>query len=219
MASSLYHQHLKKLMPATNLRGFGLIELMVSIAIMTLVSVVILVNHNSFNGAVLLRNQAYEIAFALRQAQLLAVSGTEAVTSDAPRYGVYFSPGAATYQVFHDKNDNGTWDSAPTDAAVGQLGRLDSRFVIRDVTDNSGTPLTTNLAVTFKRPNFDGIFIDGTTPTQLVDNDGDGTPDSSVYIDIGKVKGPTQGSQTYIDVGNVRRVEVLSTGQISVVTY
>jgi Tfp pilus assembly protein FimT len=62
-------------------RGFGLVELMVSISIMMLLTVVILNRQSSFNGAVLLRNQAYEVAFALRKAQLLAVSGNTGTAS------------------------------------------------------------------------------------------------------------------------------------------
>ena len=47
--------------------GFGLIELMVSISVMAIVSAIILVKQNSFNGAILLRSQTYEIALDVRE--------------------------------------------------------------------------------------------------------------------------------------------------------
>ena len=53
--------------------GFGLVELLVSISIMLLVTMVVLVNHESFNNGALLRSQAYEVALRLREVQLSAV--------------------------------------------------------------------------------------------------------------------------------------------------
>jgi Tfp pilus assembly protein FimT len=186
-------------------RAFGLIELMVSVSIITLVSAVILSRHTSFNGAVLLRNQTYEIAFAVRQAQLLAVSGNTGVAGASRQYGLHVNTAnPTTYIVFQDNNNNERYDGASEQ--IGNTGRLDSRFQIRDITNNGGTSLpTTGVSIIFVRPNFDAAFYDA--------SGNEITGVGEVYIDIAQV------GNTGTDAGDARRVEVSSTGQVRVVTF
>lgn len=183
-------------------KGFGLIELMVCISIMGLVSALVITRQSAFNGAVLLRNQTYEVAFALREAQLLAVSGGDESTR---RYGVAFSTDSDeqhSYRLFRDSNDNAMIDSGEQ---IGVTGRLDSRFEIRGLTP-AGTDNV--LAVTFLRPNFDADFCTragGCSAAQIVSGPG--------YIDVART------NQTGNSVSEVRRVFVSETGQISVVAF
>lgn len=180
-------------------RGFTLIELMVSISIISMVSAVILVRNNSFNGAVLLRNQSYELALAIRQAQLLAVSGGEL---GVRQYGVYIDTSSSAtnkqYIVFGDTNDNERYDAGEE---IGLPGRLDTRFEIRG-TFSASTP-TQPLSIMFRRPNFDGLFY----------NSSGSSVSGPVYVDIAQVGRSGNGS------GDVRRVSVTSAGQVSVITY
>ncbi len=184
------------------IRGFGLVELMVSVSIMVLLSGVILARHSAFNGAVLLRNQAYEVAFALRQAQLLAVSGinktsTSVSTLKVQQYGVHFNETSGqntSYFIFHDNDVDGQYDSLVDD--VVETFQIDKRFDIRSITGSGNI-----VDVTFRRPNFDAIF----------------TPDVSrtVSIDIAKVN----SLNADINTGTVRRVQVTKAGNISVTKY
>lgn len=184
-------------------RGFGLIELLVSISIIALVSAVVMTRQSAFNGAVLLRNQAYEVAFDLRQAQLLAVSGTDnGATNVSQQYGVYFTTATASrnsYIIFHDIDGSGTYNDG--DVQIGKKGIIDSRFEIRGILNSGGTSQDP-MSITFKRPNFDGLFKKGGSSIN-----------GPVYIDIAKVGDNNNGA------GDVRRIEITSTGQISVVTY
>ena len=185
--------------PATQSRGFGLVELMVSMSIMALVSAVIITRQSSFNGAVLLRNQAYEVAFALREAQLLAVSGGD---ESVRRYGVYFNTGAATqhqYVLFRDSDEDGRFDSGEQ---IGLTGKLDTRFEIREAFVD--TNAHTEMVILFERPNFDAKYYNSTGVEQV---------DNVAYLDVART------DITGNEVGTVRRVEVSNTGQISVVTY
>lgn len=182
--------------------AFGLVELMVSMSIMALVSTVIVSRQSSFNGSILLRNQAYEVAFALREAQQLAVSGGDETTRT---YGVVFditSGNQHTYRMFRDADNDGRFDAGEQ---VGLTGRLDSRFEIRAATPSGSGPL----AVLFTRPNFDARFCNNsggcTTSGQF--------SAGPAYIDISRDGVATNGK------GDVRRVQVTSTGQISVITY
>ena len=198
----------KCLSAAPAARGFGLVELMVCISIMMILTTIILVRQSSFNGSVLLRSQAYEIAFTLRRAQLMAVSGNNSGggASLAQEYGVYFDTATPnTYVMFHDLDADGKWDGGIVDKQIGPLGTIDKRFSIRGITNGAGTPLNpTNSGynITFIRPNFDAHFSG-----DMIDN--------PVYIDIAQVN--AGGTDT--SAGAVRRVEVGATGQISVTSY
>ncbi len=183
----------------THHRGFGLVELMVSMSIMALVSAVIITRQSSFNGAVLLRNQAYEIAFALREAQLLAVSGGDEAVR---RYGVYFNTGAATqhqYILFRDSDEDGRYDNGEQ---IGLTGKLDTRFEVREAFVD--TSAHSEMVILFERPNFDAKYYNSSGVEQN---------DNVAYVDIART------GITASDVGSVRRVQVSNTGQISVVTY
>ncbi len=183
----------------THHRGFGLVELMVSMSIMALVSAVIITRQSSFNGAVLLRNQAYEIAFALREAQLLAVSGGDEAVR---RYGVYFNTGAATqhqYILFRDSDEDGRYDNGEQ---IGLTGKLDTRFEVREAFVD--TSAHNEMVILFERPNFDAKYYNSSGVEQN---------DNVAYVDIART------GITASDVGSVRRVQVSNTGQISVVTY
>lgn len=199
MYSILFLMHFYKSHAVTP-RAFGLVELMVSISIMTLVTTVVLVRQSAFNGAVLLRNQAYEVAFAIRQAQLLAVSGKDTVR----RYGVHFSTGALgqQYVLFSDNNGNNFYTNGEE---IGQTGRLDSRFKVRGLYLDNNTSDEGVMSVVFERPNFDSEVC--TAP-----NTCDSVP---AFIDIA-IADSEEGDT---DVSDVRRVQVSPAGEISVVSY
>jgi len=185
--------------------GFGLVELLVSISIMILVIGVVLSQHSAFNGAVLLRGQAYEIALQTRDVQMKAVSvktdGSGAATAFRKVYGLHFDTGSPnTYDIFLDGT---TVNGYTVGEELGKQGKLDPRFEIVgiDLVGSAGTP--TKVSVLFERPNFDARFFkaDGTEDTGA----------TAVKIDI-RLKG-TSGAGT----GKVRTVEITKTGQISVV--
>ncbi len=186
--------------------GFGLIELMVSISILTLVSSVILVKNRSFNNALLLRNQAYEIAFSLRQAQLMAVSGTREVgASNRNTYGVHFNvntaPGNREYRIFRDDVGTINWFDA-SDFTIGTIQTIDNNYII-DITDNTGNAGTflDTLSITFVRPNFDAKFITTVGGATLV---------SPVYLKV------MPKVSTGYNTVPFRLIEITRTGQITV---
>lgn len=209
MSFNFNKKTIKSSQPTNTKKGFGLVELMVSITIMTLVASVILVKNRSFNSALLLRSQAYEIAFALRQAQLLAVSGTRETSSASDQYGILFDLQSATtdskYTLFRDDSNAGSnlgrYDGA--DVQMGALGSLDSRFMIRDIVGSDGvtsliTAANKGISVTFVRPNFDALFKI---------QSGGGYISGPIYINISTRESPTP----------IRQVEITNTGQVTVI--
>lgn len=142
--------------------GFSLIELIVSISIVTIVTGIVIARHNAFNGAILLRNQAYEIAFVVHEAQQLAVSGqtSDLNSTQKQRYGVAFSTGTTgdinkqSILLYKDNNNNRLYDAATDDEI--KTYRLDNRFEIARIM--TGSSSGSNMRVVFERPFFDAKF-------------------------------------------------------------
>jgi Tfp pilus assembly protein FimT len=173
--------------------GFGLIELMVSISIMMLVAGIILARQSAFNGAVLLRSQAYEIALTAREVQLNAVSASTIQGSTREMLGLYFDTSRnTTYRTFRDDEGNGSYDASEE---YGQQNSLDSRFEIKAI--RVGGTVQNNVAVMFERPNFDAKFYVGTTQVAA----------TQIEVDIGTKDNSSAG---------VKTVVVTATGQIAV---
>jgi prepilin-type N-terminal cleavage/methylation domain-containing protein len=180
-------------------RGFGLIELMVSISVMLIVSSIILARNDSFNGAVLLRNQAYEIAFSAREIQLSAVSTSALQGGFRSLLGLHFSTvNDSTYRIFKDSNPGNNYHD--TSEEFGKQGNIDNRFYIRAIRVD-GTPYTA-VSVVFERPNFDARFFSGAN-TQISNA-------QKIEIDIARRGVSGTGA------GVVRTLEITATGQIAV---
>lgn len=204
MSSLLFHMRCK---PLSHTRAFGLIELLVSVGIMVMVTSVVLTKQSSFNSAVVLRNQAYEVAFALRQAQLLAVSGGDRAIR---RYGVHFDTARPNAYILFGENESRSpnhWYDESNNELIPPFGRFDDRFIVRGLfTGPAADDDVDALSVVFVRPNFDAVIC--------ADSSGCTSSEAAVaYIDIAR-RGTTGTT-----VGEVRRVEVNESGQISVVTY
>jgi len=78
-------------------RGFTFIELIVVVAIMTLISTVVLFRQAKFSSDILITDMAYQIALAIRQAEVYGISSKGADTESEQNsfksgYGVLFTP-------------------------------------------------------------------------------------------------------------------------------
>lgn len=166
---------------------------MVSISVMLLVSGVILAKQSSFNGAVLLQSEVYEIALTTREVQLNAVSASAIEGSTREMLGLYFDTSRnTTYRTFRDDEGNGSYDASEE---YGQQNSLDSRFEIKAI--RVGGTAQNSVAIMFERPNFDAKFFIGTTQVSA----------AQVEVDIGTKDNSSAGIKTLV---------VTSTGQIAV---
>ncbi len=203
MSSRFSAQFNKK--PSTRQYGFGLIELMVSISIMLLVIGVVLARQDSFNGAVLLRSEAYEIALSAREVQLNSVSAVSIQGNYRTLLGLHFdTSNDALVRVFKDSTfpdpqANGFYDDGE---AFGKQLNIDSRFEVRGIftINNNIRSAVSNLSVVFERPNFDARFFSSAGEINV----------PRVEIDISKRDQTGTGNDV------VRTVEITSTGQITV---
>jgi prepilin-type N-terminal cleavage/methylation domain-containing protein len=67
-------------------RGFTLFELLVSVAIFTLLTTTLLVKHSQYKGQTVLTNLAYEIALIVRQAQVYGINVRQTTTSSVQEF-------------------------------------------------------------------------------------------------------------------------------------
>ncbi len=159
-------------------RGFTVVELMVTVTIVVLVTGIVMIRYSSFNSSVLLTSQAYITAFDIREAQSLAVSVRGNANEFREEYGIYITMNTPTqYQLFQD--DDAIGEASPAQyapsEAIGAPFRVDSRFSIVNICGTNSSsrmcfvddPKTTDevinnnfsdIAISFKRPDFDAAF-------------------------------------------------------------
>lgn len=191
--------------------GFTLVELLISIAIIGIITSIVLVKYSSFDSTVLLKSLAYEIALSIREAQVKSVS----VIGNGPNfsypYGLTFIPNTKLYTAFRFEDSDPAVDPQYTTfpSTAASLPAVDILQVpierameIRDVciTDTLGEDCNIDrLDVSFRRPEFKALFY------------ADGYGGSMSNIISGKIKvGATNGGT------NVFNIEVTSFGQILV---
>lgn len=168
--------------------GFSLVELIISIAIIALITGVILARYGSFNSTVLLTSLAYDVALSIREAQVLGISvrSDAGVFSDA--YGMHFTEGT-TYLLFIDSDDSGDYDDGEeiSSYTIGQNN------AIIDLCANSACERD-SLDVLFRRPEPDAIIAADPSVSTI----------DSARVIVGSADGKT------------RTVRVWPTGQIAV---
>ncbi len=151
--------------------GFTLVELLVSIAVIVIITSIVLVKYDSFDSTTLLKNTAYDIALTLREAQLKSVSASRQNGNFDYPFGVTFTPGAKTYTTFRYQyvvaTDYPYYDGTHTsDLNTATIDR--SMYVSDMCVEKNGTYYCsstneiTRLDISFKRPEFKAlIYADG----------------------------------------------------------
>jgi len=86
--------------------GFSLIELMVSISILTIISMMVFASYPEFNQRMAIRRTSNDIAMAVREAQINALSIKESdVEGEFPAYGINFNKTEKEFTLFADKGE------------------------------------------------------------------------------------------------------------------
>lgn len=174
-------------------RGFSVLEMLITAAIIGVITAMVTLKYGSFNNLILLKNQAYQIALELREMQSRSISAVGRSQEFRRPYGLYFTtaePGR--YRLFVDMNSPGESGYGYYNAGEEiETRNLDSRFKISRLCNGSNCTLST-LSVMFQRPNFDAIINGGSI--------------SNAVIEV----------VTVTNSSNTRQVEVNAAGQITV---
>jgi len=171
-------------------RGFSLIELLVSIAIIAIITATILARYSAFNSTVLLKDLAYEVALSIREAQSFGVSVRGVESNFEQVYGVHFVPGTTTYTLFVDTNENNIYNTgeAITTYNIGNNNKIGAVYTNSTSRDS--------LDVVFRRPE----------------------PDAEYYVNGSSTR--VDANHASIEVtapnGNKHTVLIYPTGQISI---
>jgi prepilin-type N-terminal cleavage/methylation domain-containing protein len=193
--------------PAT-LRGFSLLELLVVMAIFSVISLIVLANHSRFNSSVLLGSLAYDMALSVREAQVYGLSvrgqdvGSNSFTNFNVGYGIHFS-GSSSYIFFADKNGNKKYDNSTTDSII-KTYTLNSQHSISEfcgITSTGGTQCSTGRGGT-TITSLDVVFF---------------RPDPDANMNSNQASNYSRAEIHVLSTGGeTRTINIASTGQISV---
>lgn len=154
-------------------RGFTLFEVIVSLAIFTLLTTTVLLRHSRFKGDILITNLATQVALTIREAQVSSLSVRAQAGTFNTGYGVLFTKANPTqYILFSDNGTTpGVYDSGDVIIETVKLppGNTISKFCGFDgslapgfepVASCSGTTTpVSKLNITFIRPNPDARVV------------------------------------------------------------
>ncbi len=148
-------------------QGFTLVELIVALAMMGILMSVVSINQRSIANSIRVKNSAYELAIALREAQSYGINVRQAdgeLFDDA--YGIRVSTNAVSYYLYYD--GNGTESYQPNEEVViytlthgqkiGDMCLFDSHSSNSCISPTNGT-----VDILFKRPSPKAIIKRGGT--------------------------------------------------------
>ena len=153
-----------------NTKGFTLVELLITISIVTVIMSVVIFNYGGFLDTLALSAAEQDLAIAVREAQTYGLSVKEVSAGSGQfnsAYGLYVSPASAPteYDVFVDKNGNGLYDVG-SGCGSGSTECIE-KFVFRDgvtvssicdASNNCPPTNADNLQISFLRPSPDATI-------------------------------------------------------------
>lgn len=143
---------------------------------------IVLPNYRTYSSNALFANASEDIVLALRKAQVYGVGSRGESGSFTVPYGVYFEmSNPSQIKIFADVDADGRYNTGDSDIEVIKWQDI---FTIKTGGLLCVSTVTSNLTVTFKRPNPDAIIADFTggpctTGKVTITN---GTRDASVTV-------------------------------------
>jgi type II secretory pathway pseudopilin PulG len=159
--------------------GFTLVEMLVSVLIITLIMATVLFNYSSFNDRLALSSAGQELALVIRQAQTYGLTVREVKSTPGvfdKAYGVFFdTTDPANYYLFADSlnvanniYDVGSGNCASATTECIEKITLRNGIRITSICNESACPpsSSTKIHVTFLRPNPDArVYFTGGAST------------------------------------------------------
>ena len=146
--------------------GFTIIELVVAMGVFLSLFLIVIVNFRSGESVNELKLETQKIASDIRKVQTLALTGSyyNGVSIGSGVYGVKFTAGVFTYDIFKDKNRDGVY----TYSADGDL--LESRSLVSNINALEFNPVKTDVYIVFKPYSSEiSINADGSVMTSAIE--------------------------------------------------
>lgn len=142
-------------------RAFTLVELVVTVGIFAIISTVIIAKNSQFDEEIFLSDMAYDVALSVRRAQSYGINVRGSGGSFDYPYGVFFTNGTTTYQLFVDTDRDGFYSGHGELLETYTMGRGTKIGPLCDFGSKTPCDLET-LTVMFERPEPDAIIEQGT---------------------------------------------------------
>ena len=144
--------------------GFTIVELIVTTGIFALITSMILIRDAQFNSTVRLSSLTYEVALAVRQAQIFGTGVREYGSGDFNvGYGVHFdTTNNKSFVFFADANKNNVYDGTPEIIEIVNMrgNNFISKFCIFSLNGNETcSDSGSKLDILFKRPSHNAIIL------------------------------------------------------------
>ena len=145
-------------------RGFSILEVLITAAIIGIITGLVTIKYGSFNNSILLKNQAYQVALELREMQSRSLSAVGSGDNFRASYGIYFSASGQSqneYVMFLDISPGGGAGNglrASDGSEDLETRRLDNRFRIQNIICDG---VSGDVHIVFRRPNFDAVMNNG----------------------------------------------------------
>jgi prepilin-type N-terminal cleavage/methylation domain-containing protein len=181
-------------------KGFTLIELMITVAIFVLMTSLLLAKYNNYYSGTIFKNQAYDIAITLRQAQSFGISVKVDSQSFGSAYGVSFPSAGVTNFSLYSYTRNGTLyakNIPQKDYRLKNGAYIEKLEVRANASDNA--TYANSVDVIFQRPN----------PEALICADVNGTKSCTTYKYFSIVLKAANDT--------IKTVKVNNSGQISII--
>jgi len=189
-----------------NSRAFTLIELLITISIFMIITIVVLINSGKFNNSVIMTNIAYEVALTIREAQnyslnVKLVPDLDQEIDFKSGFGVNFDlSDNLAYNFFSDTDPIGNGDKIfdPSNDFTIKTYKIKRGYYIKSITAGDGvsTEAKNKINISYKRPAARAYIVDD-----------DGQEFTKAEICIGHPSSPT----------DISCVNVNSSGLIDVV--
>ena len=155
--------HTRSFLRGRRTSAFTLPELLISIAIIGIITSITLVKYSSFDSTVLTKSAAYEAALTLREAQINSVSvkrgdGEDGDVFSYP-YGVHFTKDSSEYTAFvYEDTDNPIPLYSDTAKDISTFS-MERGIKVYEICINNGNDCDIEtFDISFKRPDFNAIF-------------------------------------------------------------
>lgn len=140
-------------------KAFSLVELIVTVSIISVILSVVLYNYGGFNDKLALSSAAQELAIGVRQAQAYGINVKESSVSSGQfnyAHGIYFnSQSPSSYVIYVDINSNNVYDSGAGELV--ETVTLRNGITVNNICNSTTCPASgvARMSINFLRPNPD----------------------------------------------------------------